>query len=272
MTESLMDQNGSVMDHSMDQREGNVKPPVKRQKLGRYWCCGVFNYTLDQLDQAFRPYVKKFVAYAEDCPKTGKKHYQCYWDFGKRIRPKEKFPNLEIFWIFCKGDALQNLEYCRKMENTDSLEIPTRYKVSIELYDWQKKIKNILDREPNDREIHWIWESVGNTGKTTFQKWIYQNYKNVVVLSGKGSDMKNGVIQYESAGGTLPEIVLINVPRTVANFVSWSGIEEIKDMFFFSPKYEGGMVCGKSPHVLIFANHSPDTSVLSEDRWNIIEI
>lgn len=267
-----MDHNGSLVDHSMEQREGNVKPPAARQKMGRYWCSGVFNYTLEQLDQIFRPHVKRFVAYAEKCPKTGRKHYQCYWDFGKRIRPKEKFSKIDIFWIFCKGNALQNIEYCQKSGSSDCLEIPTPYKVSIDLYDWQKKLKLIIDEEPDDRKIYWIWESLGNSGKTTFQKWIFQNYKNCVVLSGKGSDMKNGIIQYEASGGTLPEIVLINIPRSSSKFVSWSGIEEIKDMFFFSGKYEGGMVCGKPPHVLIFANIAPPLEEMSEDRWEIIEI
>lgn len=90
-----------------------------------------------------------------------------------------------------------------------------------------------------------------------------------MVVSGKGSDMKNGIIQYKEKNGCLPKIILINVPRTSIDFVSFTGIEEIKDMFFFSGKYEGGMVCGPSPHVYIFANNRPDTNKMSADRWNI---
>ena len=43
-------------------------------------------------------------------------------------------------------------------------------------------------------------------------------------------------------------------------------------MFFFSGKYEGGMVCGPNPHVLIFANDEPDTHKMSADRWIIKEL
>lgn len=70
----------------------------------------------------------------------------------------------------------------------------------------------------------------------------------------------------------LPEVILINIPRVNKNHVSISGIEQIKDMFFFSPKYEGGMICGPSPHVMIFANEPMESGKLSCDRIKEIYI
>ena len=73
--------------------------------------------------------------------------------------------------------------------------------------------------------------------------------------------------------GETPSKVIINIPRsTNHSFISWTGIEEIKDMFFYSGKYEGGMVCAKCPHVVIFANGPPEMDKLSQDRWNIVYI
>lgn len=43
-------------------------------------------------------------------------------------------------------------------------------------------------------------------------------------------------------------------------------------MLFYSGKYEGGMVCGPSPHLCIFANERPDLIKLSSDRWKVFEI
>jgi len=43
-------------------------------------------------------------------------------------------------------------------------------------------------------------------------------------------------------------------------------------MYFYSGKYEGGMICGNCPHVLIFANEPRDTSKLAHDRWVIEEL
>ncbi len=91
-------------------------------------------------------------------------------------------------------------------------------------------------------------------------------------MSGKSADMKNGIVQYIQKNEETPDIVLINVPRSSQEYVSYEGIESIKDMFFFSGKYEGGMVCGANPHVYIFANEPPPTEKLSADRWKIIMI
>ena len=60
--------------------------------------------------------------------------------------------------------------------------------------------------------------------------------------------------------------------KFVRLYLSWCGIEEIKDMFFYSGKYEGGMVCGENPHVIIFANEEPPLEKMSNDRWRVIEI
>ena len=109
----------------------------------------------------------------------------------------------------------------------------------------------------------------GCRGKTTLQKYIYTHYKKCIVLSGKASDMKNGIIEYEKKNNILPEIVLINVPRSSKDYISYTGIEEIKDMFFYSGKYEGGMVCGANPHVICFANDEPEREKMSADRWRI---
>ena len=40
-------------------------------------------------------------------------------------------------------------------------------------------------------------------------------------------------------------------------------------MFFYSPKYEGGMIDGPPPHVLVMSNDPPDLDKLSKDRWNV---
>ena len=48
--------------------------------------------------------------------------------------------------------------------------------------------------------------------------------------------------------------------------MSIAALESIKDMFFYSGKYEGGMVCGPNPHVMVFANEPPEYGILSKDR------
>lgn len=161
------------------------------------------------------------------------------------------------------------VEYCQKEQNRVISSIPKKYVKEIpELYGWQENVLEILKKEPDDRHLHWFWEADGCAGKTTIQKYIYTHFENSVVLSGKAADMKNGIMMLKE----LPKIVMINIPRASLDYVSYAGIEEIKDMFFFSGKYEGGMVCGPEPHVIIFANEPPQDGKMSEDRWVVHDI
>lgn len=43
-------------------------------------------------------------------------------------------------------------------------------------------------------------------------------------------------------------------------------------MCFYSGKYEGGMVVGNNPHLLVFANIEPDTKKMSDDRFIVQNI
>jgi hypothetical protein len=84
--------------------------------------------------------------------------------------------------------------------------------------------------------------------------------------------MKNGIVQYAEKSGYLPSLVIIDIPRSRHEWVSYTGVEEVKDMFFYSGKYEGGMVNGPSPHVLVMSNSKPDVSKMSIDRWKLWRI
>lgn len=152
----------------------------------------------------------------------------------------------------------------------------TVYRIEIELRPWQQRIiDRVLNVKADDRKIWWFWEPYGGLGKTTFQKWIFQEYKNVIVLGGKAADMKMGVINYlETNNNVYPEIVIINIPKTFdMQYFSPAGTEEVKDMFFFSGKYKGGMAFGKPPKMLIFANEpAPDTGCMAKDRWLSIRL
>lgn len=97
--------------------------------------------------------------------------------------------------------------------------------------------------------------------------------EDVIVLSGKADDMKHAIVQYKDTNKRFPKIVLINIPRSFDDkYISYTGLEAVKDMFFFSGKYEGGMICGPSPHVMIFANRPPTREAMSADRWRIFDI
>ena len=141
------------------------------------------------------------------------------------------------------------------------------------MYDWQKDIINILKTEPDKRTIHWYYDLQGNIGKTTFAKYLTLNF-GAVPLGGKAADCRNGIVQYAKTNkGNTPEVVVVNIPRSFKKkYVSYEAFENIKDMYFFSGKYEGGVICGNCPHLFIFANNEPNYTKLSNDRWNVVDI
>lgn len=259
---------------------GNNHPPSDFRS--RKYVFTLNNYT-DSETQEILSYLKRssrVFCFGEEVGEKGTPHLQGYMEFKSQKKWSVICEQCTAFgraWsTTARGNLLDNYNYTTKDGkyyhggfNATKL----TYKVTIEnLYDWEKEIIEILAGDPDDRTIHWYWEPKGCAGKTTFQKYIYTNYKNVVVLSGKSTDMKNGIINVLKETGETPDIVLINIPRCNYEYVSYEGIESIKDMFFFSGKYEGGMVCGKPPFVLIFANEKPIEEKLSKDRWSIKRI
>ncbi len=255
---------------------------TKQISPSKHWCFTLNNYKQTDLEYLINidiTIVPRYIFQEEIAPKTGTPHIQGYLMFKTKKRPLSVFKNLKGAHFEKCRSVMWSIEYCQKGETRKPGTTPyargikTPYVIKIDkMTEWEESIINLLNEKPNDRTINWFWEDQGCTGKTTFAKWIFINYDDVVVLSGKGSDMKNGIVMYEQKNHKLPRVVIINVPRCNIDFLSYTGIEEVKDMFFFSGKYEGGMVCGENPHMLIFANQPPKMDKISLDRWNIVEI
>ena len=133
---------------------------------------------------------------------------------------------------------------------------------------WQKRILEIISEEPDDRTIWWFWEPFGGIGKTAFAKYLVAKC-GATFLGGKAADMQFAIAKAFGETGRTPEVVVMNFPRSMEGKISYQGLESIKDMLFFSGKYESQMIVGNSPHVIVFANWEPDVSKLSADRWRV---
>lgn len=267
--------------------KGNNHPlsPLKKQAPLRNnhfitWFYTDLDKELDPVVQRIKEHCVKAIGQTEICPTTGKPHIHLMLWGKKKFRdtqlalPKESYNGAALV------DVNNYQNYANKSESHDGVwrwiypEPPFKQTLD-NLYQWEKNVLKVIHEEPGDRHIHWFWEPNGGAGKTTFQKYVFSQEERVVVLSGKAADMKNGIVSYYEANKVLPRTVLINIPRTFdTDYISYTGMEEIKDMFFYSGKYQGGMVCGKCPHVIIFANVPPPIKEdkMSKDRWIIERI
>jgi hypothetical protein len=136
------------------------------------------------------------------------------------------------------------------------------------LFPWQTQLLEILNQEPDDRHIWWVYDEEGNTGKSTFRSKYYALYGSTTVLlnNGKDRDMCHVAAVKPSA-----RVYFLDLPRSTTD-INWNAIELIKNGTFTSNKYHGVSVANEPGHFVIFANRLPDFAMLSQDRWRVMHI
>lgn len=272
----------------IEQGGGNIQtPPFTEEDKGFQSKKYFFTYHINEnetFEQAFdrleplKDHCKDYI-WAEEHGSSGETpHIQG----GFVLRTKARATTLgKQFWK--NGVSLRKLKdwkatviYCSKegfrCETSEKVRRPLK-KLACEdnFLPFQKVILEIIGADPCERSIYWFKGS-GSSGKTTFCKYLSRVH-GAICLGGKSADMKNGIIDYVKTNGDTPELILVNLPRSFNHeYLSYTGIEEVKDMYFYSGKYEGGMVDGNNPHLIIFSNEEPDEDELSMDRWKCYNI
>ena len=250
---------------------GNTKTPSDvRIHPSKKWCFTLNNYTDEEYGavvQCFDGCASKYII-GDEVGENGTPHLQGYVEFKSRVRPLSLKLSNRIHWEKARGSGDDNFQYCSKESVKISKGWPKPIKVIVNLKPFQKEIVDLVANEPDDRKIHWYYDYNGNIGKSALVKLLCYKY-GAVVCAGKGSDMKYQIVKYIEKHGEGPRIVIFDIPRSVIDYVSYQGIEEIKNGCFASTKYESDMVIMNSPHLLCFANELPDGGKLSKDRWEI---
>lgn len=129
---------------------------------------------------------------------------------------------------------------------------------------WQAKVLEMVNTEPDDRQILWIFDPVGNTGKTHLARHLVDKFGAFYTNGGKSVD-----ITHAYSG---ERIVVFDYVRDHQEYVGYGVIEQLKNGILFSPKYDSGMKRFDAPHVLIFANFLPDSSKFSQDRLVLVKV
>jgi len=265
---------------------GNTKPSPKRCVPSKFWCFTLNNYKiedLETLETSFHTFCHFWVFGKEKAPTTGMIHLQGYCEFKVKTRPLEvtSLKQLKIHWEKRKGTRYQAYIYCTKENDYKIGGIPPEPDVGEEalecikteqLFKWQRDIVELIKEKPDPRKIYWYVDRVGNTGKSELVRYLCINH-NAILLGGKTNDMKYGVMKYIEKNKRNPKIILIDLPRTYDNdYLSYAGIEEVKNGMFFNTKYESEMVIFNRPHIVIFSNEEPKKENLTRDRWMVSEI
>lgn len=140
-------------------------------------------------------------------------------------------------------------------------------KVTIEAHvmrEWQQTLNHKLLLEPDKREIIFMVDKTGNQGKSWFARYYCDLHENAqIIVPGKKADMAY-VVRDEC------RVFFLDCPRSKqGEFIQYDFLEELKNGYLFSPKYESRLKTFLTPHVVVLMNEQPDPHKLSADRYSI---
>lgn len=137
---------------------------------------------------------------------------------------------------------------------------------NVEWKPWQKEIVDMLEL-PYDkidkRKVIWIFDEIGNTGKSWIAKYIKITKGCYIITGGKQADILYG---YNNQ-----PVVIYDLARTYSDNLNhiYTTIENFKNGMYLNTKFESRERIFKIPIVIVMANFLPDTKMLSKDRWDI---
>ena len=262
---------------------GNTKTK-SQDSAAKRWCFTLHNYTsssISFLTSLFSSNSSAFL-FSEEKGKSGETpHLQGYFELKTKKRFTgllKDFEKLDVKGIHlekAKGNRQANIDYITKEggECYGDLKPEVIYceDPSPRLM-FLKELMLNYNHGKGDRLIHAVVDKVGGLGKTEFARWACLNMEGCIVSGGKSADMKNQIVEYKKVNGRTPKFIILDIPRQNLDYISYQGIEDVKNMLFYSGKYEGGMVVGNKPFVLMLMNECPQLELLSADRWKIYKI
>lgn len=209
--------------------------------------------------------------------KQGYVHWQVYLNLKKRRR---------LTWLKAHFHSTAHLEHCKSIDKSNAycfktdtrLQGPYHWPEPAEaaavqdplagkvLRPWQQQVIDIVSGPICDRTVHWFWEELGNSGKSTLAKHLVLKH-GAVVIQGAGKD-----ILHQASKCKDTKLFILDIPRCADGHVSYQAIESLKNGLWFSGKYEGSMCVRNPAHVVCFSNQTPEQSRLSRDRWHIVNI
>jgi hypothetical protein len=150
-------------------------------------------------------------------------------------------------------------------------------------YPWQNQIYNSIfekveqvDRfkKPDPRHILSLVDKKGNTGKSSFFKWLYYKYpKNIGRIGyGSASQLRSSVVNIGKK-----ELYIIDLSRSKSKNDRQedllSVLEDLKSGLVTNAMYGSGRtLLMEPPHIIVSSNYNLDYNLLSEDRWEVYEI
>lgn len=254
---------------------GNTKLRARR------WVFTLNNFTDDE-DTTIKKYLStKTHVVGYEIGENGTAHLQGYFEDKnpisfetlKKIMPRAHFEK-------ANGSADDNYKYCSKdgvfysnmPETEEQMILRLEYNNDMVVWKpWQQDIINMIHRQPDNRKIHFVVDTIGNSGKSYLAKYLIIKYKDIIITNGRAENSFNQLLTHRQQKKRVIA-VLVDCPRCKTDYLSYEAIEAIKNGCFYSGKYEGGQLAFCQPHVIVFMNERPNITKLTDDRYDIVEL
>lgn len=144
--------------------------------------------------------------------------------------------------------------------------LPTVYPIPLTYHPlnaWQQKLNQYLSRDPSDRQICFVVDPDGNSGKSWFTLYYASLHpgKVQILKPGKKADMA-----YELRVDI--RVLFMDCPRSRSELLDYEFLESLKDRLVFSGKYQSiTKAFNKALHVVVFMNEWPNSEKLTSDRY-----
>ena len=124
-------------------------------------------------------------------------------------------------------------------------------------------MQNVL---ASDRAVTWVVDVPGGAGKSMMCQWLmaHSTFGNSILY--QDLDYRTNSYLYNSE-----RLVMFDIPRTTTP-TDLRFVEDVKNGYLISTKYECRKNVFPSPAVVIFSNDFPVKTLLSIDRWNVFHI
>jgi len=139
---------------------------------------------------------------------------------------------------------------------------------------WQTELTTHLSTEPDNRTVKWYYDQNGNSGKSYFATnysygtsdagGVIRREFGYVINGGRHSDIYYGYKE--------ENVVFFDWARDNQDGFPYVVVENFKNGYFLSTKYEVTRRYFNSPHIVVFSNFYPELNKLSEDRWSLVTL
>lgn len=137
--------------------------------------------------------------------------------------------------------------------------------------EWQRKLIEYLTGPAIPRVIDWLYDPVGNTGKSSLGVHMQLLHDAVYITWADAKHMSCAICEAPTK-----KIFIFDLTRTKPAGLSmsdlYSMVETVKNGMMRNMMYKSELVCFPTPHVLVLANFIPKQGVLSTDRLNVITL